>query len=497
MRASFTEAAFHKPLDSSRGTTTLPECKPSKAGHEKPGTAHAKAKVAGALIAALSTECKAYCILSGYDRLPESFDTDIDFMVDRNDFNRIPRILEEVARASGTRLFQSVEHEPTARAFFLASLAGQEFTIVQPDSASDYRHFGTLWLRADEVLAARRWHSNGFWIPSAAHEFIYTLIKRLNKRSFSPEHGLKLHRLYLEDAMGCYRILTRFFSQRGKIALRRMAVANDWAELCARLETFRKDLMAHAAETPVQTLFSLPRRALHTLGRIRRPTGAWIAFIGPDGSGKSLAIRAVRQQFAPAFRDVECFHMRPKLFRRNAGTAGAVTDPHGQPSRGLLASVAKVFYLAADYTLGYAFRIAPALARTRLVLFDRYIYDLAVDCKRVRYGGPAWLIRLAVRLVPQPDLVIVLDAPAEVLWSRKQEVPFNEVVRQRQAYLELARKLPSAVVVNAAQPIPGLIHDVAAAVVDHLARRAAGRLKLPASTPAAAEAGPDAPGYRC
>jgi thymidylate kinase len=292
-------------------------------------------------------------------------------------------------------------------------------------------------------------------------------------------------------------MLSRFFSERGKTSLRRMAVADDWTELCARLEAFRKDLMAHAVETPAQTLLSVPGRALHTLDRILHPTGAWIAFIGPDGSGKSLAIRAIRQQFAPAFRDVECFHMRPKLFRRNAGTAGAVADPHGQPPRGLLASVAKVFYLAADYTLGYAFRIAPALARTRLVLFDRYIYDLAVDSKRVRYGGPAWLIRLAVHLVPQPDLVIVLDAPAEVLWSRKQEVPFNEVVRQRQAYLDLARKLPSAVVVNAAQPIPGLIHNVAAALVDHLARRAADRLRLRAPAQAAAEIDPDAPSYRC
>ena len=34
-----------------------------------------------------------------------------------------------------------------------------------------------------------------------------------------------------------------------------------------------------------------------------------------------------------------------------------------------------------------------------------------------------WLLRAAARLAPGPDLVILLDAPPEVLLSRKQEVP--------------------------------------------------------------------------
>ena len=51
------------------------------------------------------------------------------------------------------------------------------------------------------------------------------------------------------------------------------------------------------------------------------------------------------------------------------------------------------------------------MIRTRLVIFDRYIYDLLVDSKRVRYGGPAWMLRLLARIVPRPELVILLDAP--------------------------------------------------------------------------------------
>ena len=78
-----------------------------------------KANVARVLLDALSTQCKAYCILSGYERLPDNFDTDIDFMVDQQDFDRMPRIIEEVARKTGTELFQAIDHELTGRAYFL------------------------------------------------------------------------------------------------------------------------------------------------------------------------------------------------------------------------------------------------------------------------------------------------------------------------------------------------------------------------------------------
>ena len=476
----------------------MPENSLIDGGCHDPSSAYVKANFAHALISALADECRAYCMLTGYEGLPESFDTDIDFMVSEEDYRRMPRIIERVARVTDTRLFQSVEHEITARAFLLASLSGSRLTILQPDSASDYRHFGSLWLRAGEVLAARRWHPAGFWIPSAAHEFAYCLIKRLNKRDFSQKHGFRLHRLYAENSRACDLMIARFWSGQQRIALSRMAVYNDWAEMSMNLESFRKKLRANTAEPFPEQVASSGKRALHFLGRIVRPTGGWIAFIGPDGCGKSLVIGVIRRQFSQAFREVLCCHMQPQILRRKANAKGAVTEPHGQPARGLFASVAKVFYYAADYSLGYLFLIAPALRLTRLIIFDRYIYDLLVDSKRVRYGGPAWLLHLAARAVPRPDLVILLDAPAEVLWSRKQEVPFNEVVRQRAAYLQLAGTLPSTIVVDAAQPPSDVVHDVLDAIVAHFSRRAAERLELQASS-LLPESGTDSdiPRHRC
>lgn len=439
---------------------------------------HAKSTVARTLIAALANDCKSFCVLSGYEHLPDTFETDIDFMVKQDDFAQIPRIIAHVAQATNTRLFHTVNHELSARSYSLGYQAADQLIIVQPDSAADYRHFGLLWLRAEEVLATRRWHPGGFWIPAAAHEFVYYLVKRLNKRSLDEGHGAKLHRLYVEDPDGCDRMLARFWKGRNREVLAEMVRDNHWEEMQFRLESFRAELRQNPAESLVERIVSAPRHLLHHLRRIVNPTGGWIAIIGPDGAGKSAVIDAIQKQFAFAYHKVKCFHLRPKSLLRRREASQPVTNPHGRPARGRILSIAKVFFLIADYWAGYVLELAPSMRRSQLMVFDRYIYDLLVDSKRVRYGGPAWLLRLAARVVPHPDLVILLDASPEVLWSRKQEVSFEEIGRQRAAYLKAAQRLPFAKVVNAAQPLPDVIRDVNIAILEHFERRAAERLHL-------------------
>jgi thymidylate kinase len=445
---------------------------------EHSGHQNVKAAVAHALLAALQSECAAYCILSGYDELPDSFDTDIDFMVNTAELAGIPGLIAVVARQTGTRLFHTVGHELSARSYSLGFQAGEELIIVQPDSSADYRHFGRLWLQADEVLAARRLHPRGFWIPAAAHEFAYYLVKRLNKRYLDEGHGAKLHRLYWEDRDGCDGMIERFWKGRNRAILARMANTNDWSEMTTSMESIRLEMKQNSAEPLVERIRTSPKHILHHLRRSVRPTGGWIAIMGPDGAGKSAVIEAIQKQFRFAYNKVKCFHLRPKALRGNSSANVVVTDPHGKPPRGWWISVLKVFFLIADYWLGYLLEIAPAMRRSQLIVFDRYVYDLLVDSKRVRYGGPHWLLHFAARIIPHPDIVILLDASPDVLWSRKQEVPFNEVMRQRDAYCKVARSLPFARIVNATQSLPDVIRDVDAVIVEHYERRTAERLGL-------------------
>ena len=64
-----------------------------------------------------------------------------------------------------------------------------------------------------------------------------------------------------------------------------------------------------------------------------------------------------------------------------------------------------------------------------------------------------------------------LDAPADVLQSRKQEVPFDETARQRSAYRELAAQLPQGRIVDASQGIERVVSDVREEIIRWLAAR--------------------------
>jgi thymidylate kinase len=218
---------------------------------------------------------------------------------------------------------------------------------------------------------------------------------------------------------------------------------------------------------------------LGTLGRaikrVAQPTGIMVVFLGPDGSGKSSVIDRVERDLAPAFRRTAQYRLRPGR-RKSGGTP--VTDPHGRPLRGTASSLAKLAFWFVDYTLGYLGRTFPQLVRSTFILFDRYYQDLLVDPRRYRYGGPMSLARLVDRIIPRPHLFVVLDAPPEVLYTRKQEIPFEEAVRQRGEYLKLAGNLPNGHLVDASKPLDEVVAETEQIILSHMAGRTARRLKL-------------------
>jgi thymidylate kinase len=117
--------------------------------------------------------------------------------------------------------------------------------------------------------------------------------------------------------------------------------------------------------------------------------------------------------------------------------------------------------MALDWFVGYWRNLVSDLAQGHPVVFDRhYLIDLAIDPQRYRYGGPIWLVRLAQRLTPRPDLVLFLDVSEEVSQARKQEPGAENFSEQRQAYLNIAKISSNWCVIDASQPLP----DVLAAV---------------------------------
>jgi thymidylate kinase len=82
-----------------------------------------------------------------------------------------------------------------------------------------------------------------------------------------------------------------------------------------------------------------------------------------------------------------------------------------------------------------------------------------------------WLARSVGWLVPKPDLLFVLDAPEQVILSRKQEVLPQEVLSQRRLYLQFASSFCHSRVIDSTAPLARVVEEAGGAVCEYLAQR--------------------------
>jgi hypothetical protein len=104
--------------------------------------------------------------------------------------------------------------------------------------------------------------------------------------------------------------------------------------------------------------------------------------------------------------------------------------------------------------------------RGHLVLLDRwFLADYHASNKTAQRPFSRRLHGyLLERLYPKPNLVIYLDAPAEVLFSRKGESSLEVLEWRRQKYLQLRNKVKNFSVVDASQPTQGVAQEVTALI---------------------------------
>jgi len=201
------------------------------------------------------------------------------------------------------------------------------------------------------------------------------------------------------------------------------------------------------------------------------PPAPWVVLLGLDGSGKSSVLAALEKIFSPpSFPKTQIISRHPgflydRLLQVKPSAHHSDDEPiaiehYGKPPHSTIKSIAKLGILALDWFAGYWGQMVHQRAKGHLILFDRHFFlDVAIDPLRYRYGGPLWLAQLMGRLLPRPDLVILLDAPIEVLQNRKQEISFDEAARQRSAYLELIQEWPNSHIIDVSKPLEHVINE--------------------------------------
>jgi len=442
------------------------------------------------------------CVLNGSNDYSERCEVGKDVDLVSEDPAQIPFILAGEKVASIVRVFKGAHN--TVYTLYQYRRNGGTPVFLELDACADCRYKGYVYVAGEEILRSRRPYEY-FEVPSPELEFTCYLLKRLMK-GLDRVRAQRLSELYREDPSGCTAQLARLFPNSEATLIAKAARSGDWERVFGRIEHLRKLVLQRARhEQPLgKPRFWLSEIGTRARARVRLE-GLMVAFLGTDGTGKSTVTARVEQNLAPAFSSTERYHRpvetvlwrmkqrmrqyrtrspsaKPKGASASIGEADgrpAQTLPSSAPPRKLPASLLKLGLWWADYTvLGYLLTIYPRLVKSTLVLFDRYYEDLLVYPRSYRYGGPLWLARFVGRLIPRPHLVILLDAPPEVIQARKKELTFEQTAYERKAYLKVVKGLSDAHVVDASKPLDEVVNEVQEIILGYMADRAAKQLGL-------------------
>ena len=222
------------------------------------------------------------------------------------------------------------------------------------------------------------------------------------------------------------------------------ARSRQWGAVEAR----RGEIAAALPRQPIGAMARrLWRRTMMRTTKLQRALlrpGVRVALLGPDGSGKSTTIEALQ---------------RSGVVATSVYLGVAPAQHRLRPTVPGVALLRTIRRLLGAWTTATVQR-----RRGRSVALDRHPLEAKI--------GPATSKRTTIarrwilaHLLPRPEAVVILMAPAEVLHTRKPEHGLDDVIARRNRYLELAHRYGYPVVDTTTAPtdvvaeISRVVHD--------------------------------------
>ena len=374
-----------------------------------------------------------WCLLRAPHKLGSPRGGDVDLLIDQAD-------VESARRIFGTLGLIQLRPQPcSVHTHFLTYHPATDCWIwLDIVTELSFGRHNVLQTGAEGTCLARRQH-HGTLATLAPDDGFWVLLLHciLDKGTIAPRHAAKLQELMGEARTdGPLAQVIEAICPNGWTLGRILAYVSgrDWIVLERMAPSLTAAWKRHHAIAPWEILIRRGLNFLNCLVKVRAYRGLSVAVLGPDGAGKTTLIKDIQESFILPVRTV--------YMGLTGGLLRYLAHLH-VPGLVLLCRLLVFWcrYLRAQYHQ----------ALGRLVLFDRYIYDAMVPHpERLN-----WL-RRASRWVdghacPGPDLVLVLNAPGEVMYARKGEYTPEMLEEWRRCFLTLQNRISPLEIVDTAR----------------------------------------------
>jgi thymidylate kinase len=281
----------------------------------------------------------------------------------------------------------------------------------------------------------------------------------LDKGVISPKRESQLEQLVLADReagparrLAAGLLPSEWTTERLEQAIR----AGEWARLESlshpiRRRLRRRDPLGSMRRTLGRSVVGLiePFLLLH------RP-GLTIALVGPDGAGKSTLAERIENSLG---LPVRCVYMG--LWPRGSSRLPKFVGVFEIPVR--------PFRIWGRYLRAVGHR-----RLGRVVVFDRYPLDATLPPKGRLIRFKLIYFWFLAHCAPAPDLLVILDAPGELLFARKGEEDPVSLERDRRYFRALADRVKNSVIVDASPPEADVFEQVDRVIWNRLTQRKGG-----------------------
>lgn len=367
--------------------------------------------------------------------------SDVDLAFSGNPRFVMEPVLREFENEGRLAIVQRLHYEILSGYYYIVRIAGNRGLFLHLDCLFDPFGVNRYHLATSYLLEGKLSDSSGSRIASDK-EALYLLMKRAIKGAISKQQLDKLHQTFDLRSETLREEVRRWFGNPGAHAvesLMRLERAEDANMILVKLRDIvqRRFRRCH----PVRYLIAKGLTVARQLNRLFNPTGQFVVILGPDGSGKSTVSGLVVSQLERAFRKTWRFHWRPnllpKLRRGAASTPDRAEMEEGPPEKSKYSggiSHLRFLYYWIDFVCGYWLVIYLRKAQTTLIVGERYFPDVLVNPQRYGFTVPKWLMRLASKLVPSPDLTVLLKNDPHVIYARKPELATDAISKQLSEY---------------------------------------------------------------
>jgi thymidylate kinase len=387
-----------------------------------------------------------YCLLRDQDQLDKLVSgAEIDLLVQASQLAQMQRLLAQL----GFLRLPSWGHAP--HHFFVGYDQSSDswFKLDVMTEVAYGRPIAALRTELTAHCLDNRCRVGITYVPTPECELVMLLLHCvLDKRTITPARGRRLQTLrhqvndeqYLSRLLSDYWLPTMNWSQ-----LAVLIDAEDWPTLVAANKPVTARLeQRDRIGTRIRTVRERTLRKLSHYFSSGRSPSLTVALLAPDGAGKSTLAANLQSSFYFPVRSI--YMGLYQKGRKDAGLPGVAFIQRlvGQWGR----------YLTARYYQ----------QRGYLVIFDRYAYDAWLPARQPLNWlkqGRRWLL---AHSCPPPDLVVLLDAPGELLHDRKGEHSVEHLEQQRQSYLQLRPHLPQMAVIDARQDADEVRREVIALI---------------------------------